>query len=259
MSFPNVIYGDYGEEHTTYAIKPASIELGRRMVLPDGRLFAFCKASATAVVSGKLYQQNSLGVVAGTADADILNALVTVSGGVAGSSTVVVTLAGTAALSADLLKGGTIFWVSGTGGGESYKIKGNTVAGSVSACTVTVEGTFKTTIAAGTTLAGLRQNRFDNITLTTADTVEIGALAGVSPNAIPASNFGWVQRNGTCACLTDGTLIVGRGVGVASTAAGAVHVATASTTATIKDQLAIGRCLNVAASASYSLIDLMLE
>ena len=267
MSFPNIIYGDYGDERNTYSTKPESIELERLMILPDGKKFRFGKASATAMVAGNLYQQNTLGVVAGTADADMLNALATVSGGVAGSSTIVVTLAGTAALSKNLLVGGTLFFVSGSAQGQSYKIKSNTVAGSVSACTITIEGTFKTTIAAATTLVGLRQNRYDNLTITTANTAGVGALAGVPPVPIPASNWGWIQRSGLCNVLVDATTpVISQPVIASTTVAGAIGkhevVVAAGTTGVTypgKSLRPVGHVVNIAASASYALIDLMLE
>jgi len=86
--------------------------------------------------------------------------------------------------------------------------------------------------------------------------VTIGAIAGIAPCVIPASTWGWIQRSGPCAALTDGTLIVGRGISVASTAAGGVQVAI---TTTAKNAQEIGVCLNVAGSTSCSLVDLMLE
>ena len=68
MSYPNVIYGDYGDEKVAQSTKIGNLPLGQLMVLPDGRKFRHAQASATALVAGDLYQQNSMTVIAGTAD-----------------------------------------------------------------------------------------------------------------------------------------------------------------------------------------------
>jgi len=260
-SFPNVIFGDYGSERKTYSTKPGSLELGDMMIQRDGSVFAFCKAGGTALVAGQLYQQGTYASVCGSADAHAVIDLAVASGGVAGSSTVVLTMAGTA-MTKDILAGGILFVseATGYGTGVAHRIKSNSAASTVGALTVTIEDTFAVSLSAGTSKCGLRNPEYSNLILTTADTVGLGLLAGVAPSPVVASYYGWIQRKGRCACLTDGTVIIGEAVVQSSALAGAVcaHPANTASALTPKSINDIGWCLNVAASTKYSLIYLTL-
>ena len=55
MSFPNVIYGDYGDEKVAQSTKIGSLPLGQLMILPDGRAFRHTRAhTAQAMTAGYL-------------------------------------------------------------------------------------------------------------------------------------------------------------------------------------------------------------
>ena len=251
MSFPNIVYLDYGQEKTTAASAIGNLPLGVLGVLPDGRKFRHARSSATAMVAGSLYQGNAS---AFAGDAAYINDLAVVSGGSVGSTQVVITAGATTGVSKDQLKDGMMYSTGGVG----YKIKSNTVAAAGSSITIDLYEPIKVALAAGTTLVGLRENPFYSLTVTTADTVGGGQVAGVAPVAVTASYYCWIQRGGECNALTDGTLVKGVGIVPAATAAGAVHVF-ASATVSVKSNEIIGKCLDVAASTEFSRVWLSLE
>lgn len=268
MAHPNIIYGSFGDEKKTAASAIGGATLGALMILPDGRKFRHAKASATAVVAGNVYAQNTLAIIAGSADADVLTEGAFSSGGAAGSATVVITLGGTAALGVNDLADGYLFVSSGTAEGETYKIKSNTNAAKSGTVTITLypNDTFKTSIAAASSKYGVRQAAFNNLTVTTADTVCTGPLAGVAPVAASASYYFWIQRSGPATVLTAtaSTVIVGEPVCVSDSTAGAIeHIPPAAADTTglrvVKQLVAIGDVLNAAASTKYALINLRLE
>jgi hypothetical protein len=262
--FNNVIYGNYGDEKATSSTKIGNLPLGTLMILPNGSQFRHSKASATAMVAGKLYQQNSMADVAGSADVAFDGTLAVAASVAVGATTVTVTLGGTAAITKDALAGGQLFVSLSSGAGHVYRIKGNTAAGSVSVASIYLEDTdpIKVALAASSTKVGVRQNPYDNLTITTADTVAVGAVAGIAPVAVPASYYCWIQRSGECAAFTDNTtLIVGIGITASTTVAGAVAVkpAASASITSAKGDTVIGRCLSVAASAYFSHVSLFLE
>lgn len=263
MSFPNYIYRKYGDEKVAQSAKIGSLPLGARMILPTGEVFAHAQMSATAAVAGNLYQLNSLAVVAGTADADMINNMGMAASAAIGATTLSVTLAGTAAASKDLFEDGILFVADSAGQGLSYRIKSNGSAAAGSACSFTLypgDG-LKVAVVASSTKVGIRQSAFKNITITTADTATVGPVAGVMPVAASASFYCWVQRSGLVAGLNDNTtLIVGEPVGVSAQLAGAFGVLVPGATASVKRSTQIGWCANVAAaSAKYGLVHLNLE
>ena len=261
MSYPNVIYGDYGDEKIAQSTKIGNLPLGQLMILPDGRHFRHAKASATALVAGDLYQQNSLAVLAGSADANMINNLAA-SAMAVGATEVKVTLGGTAAVSKDLFADGFMFVAESAGQGITYKIKACNSAAAGSTLTITLQESdpIVVAVAASSSKIGLRQSSYHNVTLVTADTVSVGALAGIAPVAASASFYCWLQRSGEVCGLADATLVVGNAVGASSILAGAVGNVSAAGTGSWKALTAIGHCMNIAsASTKYGLINLMLE
>jgi len=232
------------------------------MILPDGRKFRHTKVSATAGVAGNCYQQNALSVIAGTADADMINNMAA-SAMAVGALKVYITLAGTAAVAKDLFADGYMFVADSAGQGRTYKIKGCGSAAAGSSLTIDLYETdpIVTAVAASSSKIGLRQNEYDNITITTADTVTVGPVAGILPVAASASFYCWAQRSGPVSALNDNTtLIVGEPVGVSAQLAGALGILVPGATASVKRHQRVGYCMNVAsASAKYGLVNLDLE
>lgn len=257
MSFPNLIYGEYGDEKVSGATKLH--KLGTKMELPDGRIFRYARASATAIVTGKLYQGK-----AGEANTAQINDIAPADTDV-GAREVVVTIAGTA-LVANVFDDGYLVVASsiGTGIGHAYKIAENNSCGAGGTTTLTLAGNdeVKVALESGTTTVGLRKNEYDEVLLTTADTVRVNVLAGVSAAAAAASAYCWIQRRGPAAVLTDNTtLIIGTPCTASTTVVGAVGGNSAATT-NVADGLgdtAIGMVMSVSDQNEYSLIDLTLE
>jgi hypothetical protein len=262
MSYDKVLWGNFGDEKVTSSTKVTA--LGTLMIMPDGREFVYARASATALVAGNLYQGNG-GIV--TSDADYKATIAVVSGGAAGSNSVVLTAGGTTAVTTNLFADGVLSTASsvGTGVGYLYKIKSCSSAAASGNFTVNTyeSDPFKVALAAATTTVGLRENEFYSVTLTTADTVGVGVLAGVAPTAVTASYYCWLQRKGRAAVKGDGTLVIGLPVVPSAALAGAVapFATAAADTAGVraaKGVQTVGMCENVAASLQFSVINLMI-
>ena len=56
MSFPNTVYGSYGDQYTSQTTKIDGLPLGTKMELPDGKIFRHCKAGGTTLSVSKLVQ-----------------------------------------------------------------------------------------------------------------------------------------------------------------------------------------------------------
>lgn len=264
MAFPNEIYGSYGDERVTSSAKYESIPLGTRMHLPDGRVYAYAKVSATAGVAGQLYQQDA-GI--GATDAEYVKGLAVVAGSV-GSTLVQYTTGDTTAVTANQFQDGLMFVAEASGEGHAYRIKSNPAAASASVTgdiALYKDDPLKVVLAAGTTTIGLIENEFSELSVTTANTVATGPIAGVLPVAVTASYYCWVQRRGPAAVRTDNTtLIVGIPVTASSTVAGQVGVLNITAVNTggnmvYKGNDPIGYCMAVAASSENSLVYLTID
>ena len=263
MSFPNRIYGSYGDEKRVAASAFNGAPLGTPLELPDGSVYRMVQASATALIAGKVYQGE-----AQISDTMFEDLLVTGSAAV-GATAVTITTGGTGAVTTDQFKDGILFTASSANGGvgEKYRIRtNNSAAAGSAACTITLYQTdpLVTAIAGGTTKTGLRQNPYKNVLLTTADTVRVGPIAGIPPTAIPANSFGWIQRRGEATAFMGATLtVVGLPVTCGTVAAGEVSVWFAAASAnnlSWATEETIGYCLNSAGTAAnFSLIDMKLE
>ena len=265
MGFLANIHGGFGDEKVTSTAKIGSLPLGARMMLPDGRIFAHAKAGATALDPGKLYQAK-----AGEANTIFISTLALANADV-GAKEIVITVSGTA-LSDNVYSDGYITLHTGTGIGHTYKVKSHGIA-DASTCTVSLESTdfLVTAIAGGTTTAGMRKNEFDEVLLTTANTVSTNSLAGIPACEVAASSYCWVQRRGPVLCLEDNsTCIVGFPVTASTVTAGAVglyswrrnmqeEASTAGFTINVKELVKVGECMSVGGSGGYALINLMLE
>jgi len=259
MSFPNVVWGSFGDEKITSSTKIGGFPLGVRMITPDGCEYVHAKVSATAGIAGNLYQ-----VLAGIqgSDAALRKDGVVAADSAIGDTTVQVTAGATTAVTANQFQDGILFVNDVTGQGHKYRIKSNNAAAASSTLTLTLYNTdpIKVALVAGSSEVGVRENPFYQISITTADTVRVGSIAGILPTAVTANHYCWVQRRGEAAALTDGTLVIGTPVVQSAALAGAVSPHTAATTnANLElSEDILGYTLNVAASTEYSLVYLKL-
>jgi len=265
MSFPNVIYGDYGDEKKTASSSSGGIgglPLGTLMVLPDGRKFRHARATSGSTLSaGKLTTQPAVvadhGNVAGSG-------LVTAAQTVAiGDRSIIVTMGGTTAITKDQYKGGFMTVQSGTGAGLVYKVKSNNSTAVSTTTTIHLEDNdaIAATIAAGTTAVALRTNSYDGVTIRPATSAAVGALLGIPPVEVTASKYFWVQRGGECAGYTAATtIVVGDAVVASSSVAGAIFAAGVAATASLSlDNVPIGYAMNGVTATEYASIYLTLE
>lgn len=263
MSFPNRVWGDYGDEKRVSASAINGLPLGQVMELPDGSVYRHVQASATALIAGNLYQGE-----AQISDTMYEDALVPGSAAV-GAIAITLTTGGTGAVTEDQFKDGILFTASTANGGvgEKYRIRTNNSAAAASTqvnITLYQSDPLVTAIAGGTTLVGIRQNMYKNVILTNNDTVRVGPVVGIPPTAIPANSFGWIQRGGEATAAMAGTLqIVGLPVVAATAVKGqmTVWIAAASASATgAVEEAEIGYTLNAAGTAkNFCLIYMTLE
>lgn len=253
MSFPNLIFGNYGDEKTQSSTKIGNLPLGQRMILPDGRVFAHAKAGGTILVRGKLTMSED------TEDGHDDSLELPSSVG-AGDTTFTVTMAGTV-ITKNQYEDGYLTVNADTAGGEMYKIRGNSPAASVTAATIELypgDG-IVTAWGSATTEVGLRTNEFTGLLLFKARTC-VGIPAGIPTMEIAANRYFWVQRRGVAGCYVGGSHVLGESL-VASTADdGALMPWAGSTAATVSwenEKLAYSH--TVQASTEYGLCYLTLD
>ncbi len=263
MSFPNLIYGEYGDEKVTAASAIGGLYLGTKMVLPDGREFVHCKAAAaSALVAGRVYDGSP-----GITCLDTLKGLAVLDGAIGATTVTVGPVAGTVVAASAFNEGYLFFSNSaGPGKGNTYKIKTtpsalSTGAGASFVVTLDSKDGLTEAITAASTKCGLRPNPYSGVTLTTANTIGTSVIIGVAPVDVTAGEYCWIQRKGPAACETDNTtLIIGVPVTASTTVTGEVAVmpATSASITSAKGYQKLGTCIAVAASAEYSLINLEL-
>ncbi len=260
MSFPNVIYGDYGDEKYTQATRIGSLPLGTLMVLPDGRQFRHARAhTAKAISAGYLYSTQP--VTAGTGYEKSIACTAAV-----GATSVVVTADAGTAIVASHFKDGYLFVASSTGSGlgYTYKITDNTAAAAASTSTVSLAKGDEIKVAIGGTTAavGMRINQFDDVEPVPNGTALYGKIAGIAPMAESAlGSYFWVQRSGPALAFVGGTVLaIGDPVFCSSAVAGLAAAYAGTAAADSKTNVvSIGYGLTVSEIDGYSLIDLDLE
>jgi len=260
MSFPNIIYGDFGDQRAVSTTRRESLVLGAIMKLPDGSEYRYSRLGAAAAVPGRLYQGEAY--AAGTGN---IKSIAVIAGSAqAGDYKMSITMSATGAMVADQYRDGEVFVSAATAGGTgyTYRIKSCSSAAAGSTSVLTLYEPIVTTIAGGTATVGLRVSPFDNCLLKTADTVGVSSLAGVSCASAAASSYCWMMTKGQIGVLTDNTtLIVGTPCTASTTVAGAVGGCSAATSLVANgfDTHHIGMVMSVAASAEFSLIDLSIK
>jgi len=209
------------------------------------------------MIAGNLYQQDT-GIQG--SDTDYIKDLAVAANVAVDATSIGITCGGTTAITTDQFQDGYVFVNDVTGEGNTYKVKSCSSAATGATCTLTLEpkDKVKVALAAGTSQVGIRENEYWNLTITTADTVGVGTLAGVAPVAVTAAYYCWVQTKGAAAVLTDGTVIVGEPITPSGALAGAVAPHSAATSMTVKEGSNIGWIMNVSASTEYSLVNLQI-
>ncbi len=265
MSYPNVIYGAYGDEKVTAASAIGGLPLGQLMILPDGRKFRHAQAGAAALSAGSLVS-NSAGLAGnGNVASSGLIASATTTYNLAGHTDVYLAMS-LAAATLDQFADGYLNVIGPAASayiGSVYKIKGNTAAASVGGVTkVTLyqNDPLKVSFAAGSTRCSLRKSAFKDIIPNDGATV-IAPTMGVAPVAVSATYFCWVQRTGECSIRQAATVAVdGQAIIASSVEAGSITVALSAAAAlTISINHHLGFALEGAAASQAVLCYLTLE
>lgn len=189
--------------------------LGTKLVTRDGRAFRYVKVGASALVAGNVIQ-----AAAQITTHDQLTA----TAAAIGATSVTVTLDATNAVVANQYAGGWAVVDTTPGEGYSYPIASHPAAAASAAVVLTLPSDAPLQVAWTTsTRVTLCPHEYAGVIQSPVTTLT-GAVVGIAVTPIAASNFGWVQIEGTAGVLIAGTPGVGLAVVVPATAAGAVVV-----------------------------------
>jgi hypothetical protein len=244
MSFPTDIHGAEGEQWQSSAARAHM--LGTKLVLQDGREFRYVENGGTLLVAGNVIQAEAPG-----ANFDEL-----VMAAAAVGATAVVVTTGSTAVSIDDFRDGAVFIEDDAGESFYYPLGSHGAVATTTAGTFTLRdgGTIQVALTAASTCLLVKSLYKDVIQFPTTAT---GAVVGVAVSAIAVNHFGWIQTNGPCGVLTDGTLVIGQHVRVSDGTAGAVEALDRDGSA--EDEAEIGRVISLSATTEHSLIDLTIK
>ncbi len=260
MAFPNVIYGDYGDQFTTSTTRINNLPLGHEMILPDGRKFRLARAnSSTALGPAQLLTQ----VGQATGHGNIAASALTISTMVVGASTITVTARSTV-FTVDQYKDGFMLIADDAGEGHVYKIKSNPSAAVSTSVVFTLEDgeTVQVAVtAADVSTVRLSKSPYDGVLLMTSASVHAGQVAGIPAKSIAVDEYFWVQRHGEASVFVGGTATVESEKFVASTgiAGSAAPIVAGSALATLMETEPLGRVIIAGSVAEQALVYLELE
>ena len=264
MSYPNVIYGDFGDEKVAQSTAIGSLPLGQLMILPDGRKFRHGQAAAASLLAGQIVSTSAAVSKHGDASGSGLLASATVTNNAIGN-TAVILLTNSAAITKDQYAGGYLHVMgpaASTYIGHVYRIKSNLSCAVSAKATITLEPTdpLKVAFKAGTTICGLRRSSYKDLIVNDGATV-IAPVMGAVPVAVSTSFYFWTQRSGEASLLQAETVLVnGTAIIASSVEAGSVTVAlSASAALTISINRHLGQALMTAAASQAVLCYLTLE
>jgi len=219
--------------------------LGTRGFTADGRVYRYVKAGASDLVAGNVIQSPAL------LTGNLASAVNTTSAVSAGSVAISLTVASSAA--ANLYAEGYACISTGTGQGLFLEVNSHpaVTAAGTGVFTLYGEDALPTAITT-TTKIGLIQNKYNGV-IQFPVTTATGVVVGVAPYIITASQFGWVQTWGYCACLIDVTPALGAMLNAVAATAGRAAVFTAASLLT--GQL-LGIMAQVGVAGEFDVVDL---
>lgn len=258
MGYPNVIYGDYGDEKVTSSAKIGTLPMGQLMVLPDGRKFRHSQAGSGADLGAGVLVASSASVAGhgGISGSGLLASTATAYNAV--SATTIHLLAKSAAVTEDQYADGLLNVIgpaASTYIGRVYKIKSNKSAASASDLEIELESGdgLEVAFAAGSTTCGLRRSQYKNGIIAAPGL----ALTGTTPTAVTKSYYYWAQRSGPASLENGATAcVVGEAVAAASAEAGSVSLGVA---VSIAEAPMIGMAMDAGAASEATLVNLTLE
>lgn len=211
MSFPVTVGLNYGEEKVTTTTKRRP--LGTRGVTPDGRVFYYAQAGASALVAGNVVQAKvSHGASVHVSGLTIVNATAT------GVTTLSVTVPTTPA-TRDLYADGYLV-VDTSPGQAMYKIKSHPAIASAATGAFTFYDNDKIVEAmtSGTTTVGLRENPYASVIA--SPTTRTNIAVGVVPVSVAAAAYFWAQTYGPAMLDVDVAPVAGESLVLPGASAG---------------------------------------
>jgi len=172
-----------------------------------------------AVTAGKLLQQ-AASVVANHSQCDMTGA---VSATTTDTTDISIEFSGDTDAAENLYKDGYLIINSGTGAGQSWRIKSHAAvnAGEDTTAVITVYGKLVTALASGASSeATLTSNPYKDVIV--SPTTATGGVVGVTNIDMTDDYYGWIQVRGPKACLAGETLVLGMSVMASDADAGAV-------------------------------------
>lgn len=261
MAFPNILFGNEGEQHNSYTDQ--RWPLGTQMVLQDGRRYRFARNGAGAATAGLVFQGE---VPDGSFDT---LAVPDSTVNTAGNRTIRVTLPASA-ITKDLWAEGYAVTEAAAGAGEGYAYKITTHPLSAGSEDVTFEiaSPLKHTLNTSDKVTFVKNLYADTIVHPAPRTAN---LVGAAAGAIAATSYGWFAVGGPAPVLVVGTHVIGGGLIATGTvtgspdgsveASGTAITTTAATIAQVTELTGsfVGTCIEVAPTTGYGLANLMLN
>ena len=215
--------------------------LGSRAKTPDGKIFRYVQAGATALVPGTLVQ----------APAEVTNHQnLAPAAAAVGTPSVTVTLGATAA-TANQYAGGTMIVTVTPGQGYSYRIASHPAASSSATLVLTLEDPILVALTTSSRV-DLAPSPFGGVIINPA--TASASVIGAAVYPIAATQYGWIQSGGVAALLNDSaaTIAVGTGVVASNATAGAIEAITGA-------QAPVGISMTSIATTEYGTIRLLLD
>lgn len=183
----------------------------------DGRVFRYGLAGASDLAVGKLVQQSAV----------VTTHQNVVVAGNAGDMTATVTLGATNNMTVDQYKDGYLVGLSGTGAGQTVRIRTNPAIALSTAGVLQLAEPLTTTFAS-TPKASLVKNPYSGgIISASGETTQ--QVIGVPIITVTATFYAWFQTKGIAGVLVNGTPAVGSGLIKSATTAGAADIEAAAT------------------------------
>lgn len=216
MGFPVQVGLKYGEEKVV-STNSLGRALSTRGVLPDGKVFRWCKNGATELTAQR--------VVSTAVTNSSIEASMDIGVGTNVSGVTSTTIVWTCPVTVNEFAGGTLT-VAVTPGYGTYKIKSHAVGVTTAAGSLILEedDKLKTAWTSGSTVVGLFKNPYTSVVVSPASPA--GAPIGITPVLIPAANYFWLQTWGRGGVMADTSPVIGEALKLSSVSAGAVIAAT---------------------------------
>lgn len=239
-------FGAYPSSTLTYPITSydttQQMDLGSKIVSPDGREYRYALVGGSPLVAGTLLQSS--------AEVTAQQNLTPTAATLIGDTTISVTTGG--AVTANQFAGGFVVITTSTGVGYQYKIFSHGATSGAAALTINLEDPI-TVATATTSRVDLVANPYAGVIIN--PTAASGTVVGVALIAAPAGSYCFVQTRGLGTVLADGAVAVGTMVVASNGTAGAVEAGADATDL----QSLVGQAVTAISTGEYGAVDFRLS